>query len=191
MFPADILLKKNCLQILCISGSSGSDIEEPPPKPARPQYPAMSPTGSTPNLTINHSVASLPHQWNSTTNLPMGHSTPTGPSPHHPPPGTIPRMSEQKLADPGPREINLQHYFPSSSGYTAVSSVPHQNQENDLHDLVHGHSQIAAGRGYHVPRNPQELSEMFGGHYQVPSPRTSTVIDNFTQECPSDIVSFF
>jgi hypothetical protein len=31
---------------------------------------------------------------------------------------------------------------------------------------------------------------MFGGHYQVPSPRTSTVIDNFTQEGPPDIVSF-
>lgn len=174
--------------------SSGSDIEEPPPKPARPQYPAMSPSGSTPNLAANHSVASLPHHWNSTTNLPLGHSTPLGPSPQHPPPGTIPRMSEQKPADPGPREINLQHYFPSSSGYTAVSLVPHQHnkKENNIHDLVHGHSQIPGGRGavypgYQVPRNPQELSEMFGEHYQVPSPRTSTVIDNFTQEGPPDV----
>ncbi|VDI57645.1 focal adhesion kinase 1 [Mytilus galloprovincialis] len=172
--------------------SSGSDIEEPPPKPARPQYPAMSPTGSTPNLAINHSIASLPHHWNSTTNLPIGHSTPSGPSPQHPPPGTIPRMSEQRVNDLGPREINLQHYFPSSSGYTAVSSVPHIHQDNH-NDFVQGHSQTPGERGlvyprYQVPRNPQECAEIFGGHYESTSPRGSAVInDNYTQEGQSEM----
>lgn len=185
------------ITIVFISGSSGSDIEEPPPKPARPQYPAMSPTGSTPNLAINHSIASLPHHWNSTTNLPIGHSTPSGPSPQHPPPGTIPRMSEQRVNDLGPREINLQHYFPSSSGYTAVSSVPHIHQDNH-NDFVQGHSQTPGERGlvyprYQVPRNPQECAEIFGGHYESTSPRGSAVInDNYTQEGQSEMpVSFF
>ncbi|XP_035829470.1 focal adhesion kinase 1 [Aplysia californica] len=70
--------------------SNGSDEEPPPPpKPARPQF---SPTGSTPNLSavgaggnvsLNASVASLPHQWASSSNLPVGHSTPAaGPSPN-------------------------------------------------------------------------------------------------------------
>ena len=171
----------------------------------------MSPTGSTPNLTINHSVASLPHHWNSTTNLPIGHSTPSGPSPQHPPPGTVPRMAEHRAVDPGPREINLQHYFPSSSGYTAVSSVPQTNIPLDNSEFMHGHARVPSERGvypgerglvpgdrgmvhprYHVPRNPQEMSEMFGGHYESTSPKNSVINDNFTQE-PNQAaeVSFF
>jgi len=108
-----------------VVGSSDSDIEEPPPKPARPQYPAMSPSGSTPNLAINHSVSSLPHQWCSTTHLPLGHSTPLGPSPQHPLPGSQPATMTHPRNSQLPAEINLQHYFPSSTGYTSVS---HHNQ---------------------------------------------------------------
>lgn len=159
----------------------------------------MSPAGSTPNLTINHSIASLPHHWNSTTNLPIGHSTPSGPSPQHPPPGTVPRMTEPRTADPGPREINLQHYFPSSSGYTAVSSVGQTNIPQDNSEFMQGHSRVPNERcvypgergmvhpRYHVPRNPREMSEMFGGHYETTSPRNSVINDNFTQEPNQDI----
>lgn len=174
---------------LCFSllGSSGSDIEEPPPKPARPMHP-MSPTGSTPNL-ATISVASLPNQWNSTTNIPLGSSTPMGPSPQHPHSATAPRSG-----DLGPREINLQHYFPSSSGYTSVGSgsatlVP---EMTNMPDFVPETRQFpSAGRGgnlpvysgYHVPRNPHELSEMLStGHYQAPSPRSSTVIERPPQD---------
>lgn len=167
--------------------SSGSDIEEPPPKPARPMHP-MSPTGSTPNL-ATISVASLPNQWNSTTNIPLGSSTPMGPSPQHPHSATAPRSG-----DLGPREINLQHYFPSSSGYTSVGSgsatlVP---EMTNMPDFVPETRQFpSAGRGgnlpvysgYHVPRNPHELSEMLStGHYQAPSPRSSTVIERPPQD---------
>ena len=100
------------------TGSNGSDDEPAPPKPARPQFPSMSPTGSTPNLSVNASISSLPQHWNSTANLPVGHSTPAaGPSP------------DTGLVKPGARPhdsrsppVNaFQGYFPSSSGYQQVN----------------------------------------------------------------------
>ncbi|KAL3867719.1 hypothetical protein ACJMK2_040583 [Sinanodonta woodiana] len=96
-------------------GSNGSEEEPPPPKPARPTYPSVSPAGSTPNLSANQSVGSLPHHWNSTSTLaPLSQSTPVGPSP------------EQPIANRPPQghmQIDLSRYFPSSSGYAAVSTV--------------------------------------------------------------------
>ncbi|XP_021343131.1 focal adhesion kinase 1-like isoform X2 [Mizuhopecten yessoensis] len=173
--------------------SSGSDIEEPPPKPARPQYPAMSPSGSTPNLTINSSVASLPHQWNSTTNLPVGHSTPLQAlSPQiHPPPASEPATLRNSQL---PAEINLQHYFPSSSGYTSVPfSTNHQQGMSTMDSSMPIHATPDPGAaslptrrggasskpfGYHVPRNHHELSDILGNQYHKPSPRNSAVIDH-------------
>ncbi|XP_069128415.1 LOW QUALITY PROTEIN: focal adhesion kinase 1-like [Argopecten irradians] len=172
--------------------SSGSDIEEPPPKPARPQYQAMSPTGSTPNLAINSSVASLPHQWNSTTNLPVGHSTPLqGLSPQtHPPAASEPTTLRNSQL---PAEINLQHYFPSSSGYTSVPSNNHHLGISTMDSAMPIHAIPDPGAaslptrrggasskpfGYHVPRNHHELSDILGNQYRKPSPRNSAVIDH-------------
>ncbi|CAG5122889.1 unnamed protein product, partial [Candidula unifasciata] len=76
------------VQAVSLNGNGSDEELHPPPKPARPQYAMLSPTASTPNLSVsapispNSSVASLPHHWNSTTILPLGHSTPVcGPSP--------------------------------------------------------------------------------------------------------------
>ena len=100
------------------AGSNGSeeDLAPPPPKPARPQYPSISPSGSARNLATNpYAVASPPKHWNSASSLPLGQSTPFGPSPQHP------------TSQTGPREIDLSNYFPSSTGYTAVSQVSASN----------------------------------------------------------------
>ncbi|BFY99901.1 hypothetical protein BsWGS_02944 [Bradybaena similaris] len=125
------------VQAISWVGSNGSDEEPPPPpKPARPQF-SISPTGSTPNLSVNagaggtfsSGVSSLPHHWNSTNSLPAGQSNPaSGPSPenkaqgsrvpdhfhhpHHPPhphPHPPPAPSAVHI------EYQLQNYFPSAS----------------------------------------------------------------------------
>ncbi|CAL1531010.1 unnamed protein product [Lymnaea stagnalis] len=129
------------VQAISWAGSNGSDEEPPPPpKPARPQF-AMSPTGSTPNLSMNAgnsfnaSIASLPHQWNSTTNLPVGHSTPaSGPSPDtnaFKSQGSLrsqDHVKQQQPASTGAHiEYQLQNYFPSS-GYMQVSSSSNSGQ---------------------------------------------------------------
>ncbi|XP_056017627.1 focal adhesion kinase 1-like isoform X4 [Ostrea edulis] len=159
--------------------SSGSDIEEPPPKPARPNF--MTPAGSTPNLSNNHSVDSLPPQWGSTTHLPISHSTPLGPSPQQPLPltHTGPPVMSIIPDHQGPREINLQNYFPSSSGYTSVQQHQHHLHQNS--EFVPDMGRGGAGYpGYHVPRNPHELSEMLstGQRNAPPSPINSTVISD-------------
>ncbi|XP_056017638.1 focal adhesion kinase 1-like isoform X13 [Ostrea edulis] len=161
------------------TGSSGSDIEEPPPKPARPNF--MTPAGSTPNLSNNHSVDSLPPQWGSTTHLPISHSTPLGPSPQQPLPltHTGPPVMSIIPDHQGPREINLQNYFPSSSGYTSVQQHQHHLHQNS--EFVPDMGRGGAGYpGYHVPRNPHELSEMLstGQRNAPPSPINSTVISD-------------
>uniref|UniRef100_A0A0B6ZXT7 non-specific protein-tyrosine kinase n=1 Tax=Arion vulgaris TaxID=1028688 RepID=A0A0B6ZXT7_9EUPU len=106
----------------------------PPPKPARPQY-TMSPTGSAPNLSIvagnsfNSTVASLPHQWNSTTNLPVSHSSPaSGASSETISQGSGSsqnQLQHQNLPPQQPSgthiEYQLQNYFPSA-GYMQVNS---------------------------------------------------------------------
>ncbi|XP_078319037.1 focal adhesion kinase 1-like isoform X5 [Crassostrea virginica] len=169
------------------TGSSGSDIEEPPPKPARPNF--MTPAGSTPNLSSNHSVDSLPPQWGSTTHLPISHSTPLGPSPQQPPyhAHTGPPVMSIVPEHPGPREINLQNYFPSSSGYTSVQQHQqhlHQNSES-VPDMGKGGGG-AGYPGYNVPRNPQQLSEMLstGQRNAPPSPVNSTVISDILPPSP-------
>lgn len=168
-----------------LAGSSGSDIEEPPPKPARPNF--MTPAGSTPNLSNNHSVDSLPPQWGSTTHLPISHSTPLGPSPQQPPihSHTGPPVMSVIPQHQGPREINLQNYFPSSSGYTSVQQHQHylhQNSES-VPDMGRGG---AGYPGYNVPRNPQQLSEMLstGQRNAPPSPVNSTVISDIMTQNP-------
>ncbi|XP_052774521.1 focal adhesion kinase 1-like isoform X3 [Mya arenaria] len=96
-------------------GSNGSVEDEevvPPPKPARPQFAGVSPAGSTRNIS-QQSIPTPPNHWGSASNLPVGQSTPFGPSPHQP----------QAGAPPLPREIDLSHYFPSSSGYTQAGQV--------------------------------------------------------------------
>lgn len=159
----------------------------------------MSPSGSTPNLSMNNSVSSLPQQWNSTTNLPpLGHSTPTGPSParsnvpspptHATPTILTPVQSQSNRSlgstEAGPRVINLQHYFPSSGGSNSAmpthsSTIPSAATSHD-----HGgqHSTIpgpggrtgASHTGYVMARNARELSEMMSaGHYQSPSTQST------------------
>ncbi|XP_052283061.1 focal adhesion kinase 1-like isoform X4 [Dreissena polymorpha] len=100
-------------------GSNGSheeeDIVAPPPKPARPGYSNVSPAGSTRNLS-QLSIPTPPRQWGSASQLPVGHSTPYGPSPLGP-------SGTHSGAPPLPREIDLSHYFPSSSGYTQAGQV--------------------------------------------------------------------
>ncbi|CAG5135890.1 unnamed protein product, partial [Candidula unifasciata] len=123
------------VQAISWVGSNGSDEEPPPPpKPARPQF-SISPTGSTPNLSVNASssysstVSSLPHHWNSTNNLPVGQSTPApGPSPEnkaqgsrapdhfhppqHPHPYPPPHPPQPSMTH---IEYQLQNYFPSAN----------------------------------------------------------------------------
>ncbi|XP_062622322.1 focal adhesion kinase 1-like isoform X3 [Saccostrea cucullata] len=167
------------------TGSSGSDIEEPPPKPARPNF--MTPAGSTPNLSSNQSVESLPPSWGSTTHLPISHSTPLGPSPQQPPAPTHtgPPIMSMMPGHQGPREINLQNYFPSSSGYTSVQQHQHQLHQNSesVPDMGRGG---AGYPGYHVPRNPHELSEMLstGQRNASPTPVNSTVINEVLPQNP-------
>ncbi|XP_059144130.1 focal adhesion kinase 1-like [Physella acuta] len=145
------------VQAISWVGSNGSDEEPPPPpKPARPQF-AMSPTGSTPNLSINAgnsfnaSIASLPHQWNSTTNLPMGHSTPaSGPSPDvNVAKQQASRQDSKHGAQPGAHiEYQLQNYFPPS-GYMQVSS----NSGQPL-PLAHPHISLPSRNQTHSNPTP-------------------------------------
>ncbi|GFO19038.1 focal adhesion kinase 1 [Plakobranchus ocellatus] len=114
------------VQAISWVGSNGSDEELPPPKPARPQLSSMSPTGSTPNLTLALGGASsspVPHQWGSTTQL------------------AAMRAQEQQqkmghLPNPGTHvEYQLQNYFPSS-GYMQVSSVGSQQPPPPPHPHI-------------------------------------------------------
>ncbi|XP_013077783.2 focal adhesion kinase 1 isoform X2 [Biomphalaria glabrata] len=122
------------VQAISWAGSNGSDEEPPPPpKPARPLF-ALSPTGSTPNLSVNvgnsfnSSVASLPHQWNSTTNLPLGHSTPaSGPSPDTNAIKSQVSQRSQDIPKPLPPsathiEYQLQNFFPSANSMQVSNS---------------------------------------------------------------------
>lgn len=109
-----------------LAGSNGSDEEPaPPPKPARPQF-SISPTGSTPNLSVhaggpaNSNVSSLPHQWSGAANLPGGHINPEVK-------GQGLRAQEHFQSTQPPStgthiEYQLQNYFPSS-GYMQVNCV--------------------------------------------------------------------
>ena len=154
------------LILLIISGSNGSEEEQlpPPPKPARPQYPSMSPSGSARNLATNpYSVASPPKHWNSASNLPVGQSTPFGPSPQHP------------TSQTGPREIDLSNYFPSSTGYTAINQVSASNPamssgQNFPPGPLPG-SQGGTYPGRAIPRSRQDLAVNMGGtHARGPQP---------------------
>ncbi|BFY99899.1 hypothetical protein BsWGS_02941 [Bradybaena similaris] len=155
------------VQAISWVGSNGSDEEPPPPpKPARPQF-SISPTGSTPNLSVNagaggtfsSGVSSLPHHWNSTNSLPAGQSNPaSGPSPenkaqgsrvpdhfhhpHHPPhphPHPPPAPSAVHI------EYQLQNYFPSAS-YMQVSSSHHQQPPPP-----HPHISLPPRLNHHLP----------------------------------------
>ena len=107
---------------MCIITGSNGSVDDPdvmpPPKPARPAYPNVSPASSLRNLNQSN-VSSPPSHWGSASNLPLGYSTPYGVSPQHTMPG------QQQGAPPLPREIDLSHYFPSSSGYTQAGQVRH------------------------------------------------------------------
>lgn len=151
--------------ILHLSGSNGSEEEQvlPPPKPARPQYPNISPATSARNLS-QQSVASPPNHWGSASNLPLSQSTPVGPSPQMPPP-----PSSQPGAPPLPREIDLSHYFPSSTGYTQVNQVsrgysPSLGTPEGSHYCQASATGPRGGTfpGRAIARTPQELSEMVG-----------------------------
>ncbi|KAL4235721.1 putative serine/threonine protein phosphatase [Mactra antiquata] len=146
-------------------GSNGSDEDQvlPPPKPARPQYPNISPATSARNLS-QQSIQSPPNHWGSASTLPLGQSTPVGPSPQHPPPGS------QGGAPPLPREIDLSHYFPSSTGYTQVNQVsrgysPSLGGPDGSHYCQASNTGPRGGTfpGRAIARTPQELSEMVGG----------------------------
>lgn len=120
-FFMSVALKKPYM----LAGSNGSDDEPPPPKPARPVYP-MSPTGSIPNLSFNSSASSTLNHWNSTSQLPLGHSTPAGPSPStdilkHP--GSWSGLDEhgQPRLPPTNTTNVFKGYFPSATGYMQVS----------------------------------------------------------------------
>ncbi|XP_025110216.1 focal adhesion kinase 1-like isoform X6 [Pomacea canaliculata] len=126
-------------------GSNGSDDEPPPPKPARPVYP-MSPTGSIPNLSFNSSASSTLNHWNSTSQLPLGHSTPAGPSPStdilkHP--GSWSGLDEhgQPRLPPTNTTNVFKGYFPSATGYMQVSQV-NPSHTNDPH--LHFQSSVPA-----------------------------------------------
>nr|KAG5701159.1 hypothetical protein BaRGS_023268 [Batillaria attramentaria] len=120
------------VQAISWAGSNGSDDEPPPPKPARPQYP-MSPTGSTPNLAVNNSIGGVSNHWNSTSNLPLGHSTPAGPSPDT---DSIKRQTagagDQRLPPTGTTNL-FQGYFPSAAGYMQVSQVNTSEGQSQPH----------------------------------------------------------
>lgn len=148
-------------------GSNGSEEDQvvPPPKPARPQFPNISPASSSRNLS-QQSIPSPPQHWSSASNLPLGQSTPYGPSPQHPPPGS------QPAAPPLPREIDLSHYFPSSTGYTQVNQVSRGYNPVPFSSEGSHYSQASAAAGpgprggtfpgRAIARNPHELSEMIG-----------------------------
>ncbi|XP_013077810.1 focal adhesion kinase 1 isoform X7 [Biomphalaria glabrata] len=134
------------VQAISWAGSNGSDEEPPPPpKPARPLF-ALSPTGSTPNLSVNvgnsfnSSVASLPHQWNSTTNLPLGHSTPaSGPSPDTNAIKSQVSQRSQDIPKPLPPsathiEYQLQNFFPSANSMQGFTQ--HHRHVEDVDEAV-------------------------------------------------------
>ncbi|PVD22981.1 hypothetical protein C0Q70_16241 [Pomacea canaliculata] len=128
-------------------GSNGSDDEPPPPKPARPVYP-MSPTGSIPNLSFNSSASSTLNHWNSTSQLPLGHSTPAGPSPStdilkHP--GSWSGLDEhgQPRLPPTNTTNVFKGYFPSATGYMqALPSYPKgqtgSSREAEMQEMMRG-----------------------------------------------------
>ncbi|KAH9504131.1 putative serine/threonine protein phosphatase, partial [Bulinus truncatus] len=166
------------VQAISWAGSNGSDEEPPPPpKPARPQF-ALSPTGSTPNLSINNtnsfnsSVASLPHQWNSTTNLPLGHSTPSsGPSPDT---NVIKSQGSLRTQDAHKHsqlpsssathiEYQLQNYFPSAN-YLQVSSnssqlppIPHPLIPKPARNVTHHTPPPLPQAAFHQPQQLQQV----------------------------------
>ncbi|XP_053394577.1 focal adhesion kinase 1-like isoform X6 [Mercenaria mercenaria] len=145
-------------------GSNGSEEEQilPPPKPARPQFTNVSPATSSRNIS-QQSIASPPNNWGNSSNLPLGQSTPYGPSPQHPVAGSQPGPP------PLPREIDLSHYFPSSTGYTQVNQVSRGYNPAGVSSEGSHYSQASAAGprggtfpGRAIARNPQELSEMVG-----------------------------
>lgn len=150
-------------------GSNGSEEEQAPPKPARPQYPSISPSGSTRNLDTNpYSVASPPKHWNSASNLPVGQSTPYGQSPQHP---------VGQNGQTGPREIDLSNYFPSSTGYTTINKVSASNpamssgQSYPQGSLPGSQGGTYPGRA--VPRMRQELAGNMGGTHSRGGPQSN------------------
>ncbi|KAL5016947.1 hypothetical protein ScPMuIL_006536 [Solemya velum] len=178
-------------------GSNGSDIEEPPPKPARPQYPPMSPTGSTPNLSMNNSISSLPQQWNSTTNLPpLGHSTPTGPSPARPnissPPthSTPPVQSQSNRSlgstETGPREplneplVLTNHHAEELGGFDhhmLNHQLRQQQRESEDDAKWLQHEEKLLKRDIPVPQRPRtsqsEDSDSAKENFPPPPPPSS------------------
>lgn len=158
--------------IYIIAGPNGSEEDPPPPpKPVRPQYPSISPSGSARNLATNpYSVASPPKHWNSASNLPVGQSTPYGPSPQHP------------SSQTGPREIDLSNYFPSSTGYTAINQVSASNPAmSSGASFPQGTLQGAQGGTYpgrSIPRSRQEMANNMGGtHTRGPQPNRQLYAD--------------
>ncbi|XP_041358012.1 focal adhesion kinase 1-like isoform X2 [Gigantopelta aegis] len=150
-------------------GSNGSDDEPAPPKPARPQFPSMSPTGSTPNLSINASISSLPQHWNSTANLPMGHSTPAaGPSPDT---GAIKHARS-------PPVNAFQGYFPSSAGYKQVTAPGNSNFTTGYAAVTH--TEMFNRYALQPNHGPSPHEAAATGQYQAPTSRDSPVLSSIT-----------
>lgn len=151
-------------------GSNGSLEEAPPPKPARPQFSNISPSGSSRNLNSSvYSLATPPSNWSSSSLQPVGTSTPFTASPQGPP--------TQSGAPPLPREIDLSHYFPSSTGYTQVNKVSRGGYSGPGQAL-NSQAQTSGPRSgtfpsRNIPRTTHELSEMVGASQSRGFPNNS------------------
>lgn len=123
----------------------------------------LSPTGSTPNLSGgNASISSLPQHWNSTSNLPVGHSTPAKP---------LDAFGNPPVAPPSGH--GYRDYFSSSAGYTKVStSSTHPGYTDNRSNVSGGGSRYPPG--FVVAQSPEELANlMASGQYRPPSPHNS------------------
>lgn len=148
-------------------------------QPTRPPFPVA--TGSTPNLSINNSM-SVPQQlqWGSTSNLPLGHSTPVSSFQN---PG---KSFNNQVEEPAHEPVNTvapggpaihQSYFPSSLGYSKLPTTTASQPSGAVSISSGAPSSGYQSAGYTAGAYIAEREMMEGPSLgQVPSPRHSLVI---------------